>query len=230
MKRKIIIITIISIFLISAGLILYFSSKINKAERNYNDSTTSTSITTKLTAESINEISSTTSTATITTTSQKTTSKKIISTSTSTSTSTSKSTSKQTVPESTTTTKTFSINISDLLKNVKRKKGKVNVYLFYGEGCPHCKLEHEVLDEIKNEYGMYYNLYEFEIWYNKDNYELANVFAGAMNTKLRGVPFTVIGEQTMTGFGSESKEILINKIMEEKDKGYDVYFDKLKER
>lgn len=144
-----------------------------------------------------------------------------------------------TIPESTTTTKKTrtttttklaEINVESLLKNVKREKGKVNIYFFYGDGCPHCELEHEVFAEIKDEYGKYYNLYEFEIWYNNDNRTLAHLFAKSMNIELTGIPFTVIGEQYMTGFGSESKRTLIEKIKEEKDKGYDLYFDVIKEQ
>lgn len=130
----------------------------------------------------------------------------------------------------TTTTKAREIDVESLLKDVKREKGKVNIYFFYGEGCPHCELEHKVFAEIKDKYGKYYNLYEFEIWYNNENRALGHLFAKSMNTELSGVPFTVIGNQYMTGFGSESKNTLIEKIEEEKDKGYDLYFDVIKKQ
>lgn len=233
MKKKVIIITVAAIVLILIGLIFYFSSNKNTVERNHNKSTTTTTTTTTTTNEIVPTESTTTSTTTTTTSKNSKTSKKTNSTSkktNSTIASTNKNDSLFSSTTTTTTKKTPSINVDNLLKNVKREKGKVNIYLFYGNGCPHCKLEHEVLDEIKDEYGKYYNLYEFDIWNNKDYYELAHIFAENMNFELRGVPFTVIGEQYMSGFGSESKDILINKIKEEKDKGYDVYFDKIKER
>lgn len=230
MKKKVIIITVAAIVLILIGLIFYFSSNKNTVERNHNKSTATTTSTTTTT----NEIVPTESTTTSTTTTSKNskTSKKTNSTSKKTNSTIASTNNDDSFSSTTTTTtkKTPSINVDNLLKNVKREKGKVNIYLFYGNGCPHCKLEHEVLDEIKDEYGKYYNLYEFDIWNNKDYYELAHIFAENMNFELRGVPFTVIGEQYMSGFGSESKDILINKIKEEKDKGYDVYFDKIKER
>ena len=37
---------------------------------------------------------------------------------------------------------------------------EVDVYLFYGEGCPHCEAEEEFLDEIKEEYNLNINTYE----------------------------------------------------------------------
>lgn len=145
-----------------------------------------------------------------------------------------------TIPESTTafkktttiktTTKYVEVDVDSLLKNVKRENGKVNIYFFYGRGCPHCELEHEVFNEIKNEYGKYYNLYEFEIWYNNENRSLAHIFAENMNTELKGVPFTVIGDEYISGFGSETKNVLTEKIESQKNKKYDVYFDKIKER
>ena len=129
-----------------------------------------------------------------------------------------------------TTTKYASIDVDSVLKNVKTEKGKVNIYFFYGEGCPHCEKEHQAFAEIKDEYGKYYNLYEFEIWYNKTNNSLAHIFAENMNVELKGVPFTVIGEKNIRGFGESTKQLLIEYINEEKDKGYDLYFDKIKEQ
>ena len=134
-----------------------------------------------------------------------------------------------TTTSTTTTTKYVEIDVDSMLKDVKREKGKVNIYFFYGKGCPHCEHEHEALAEIKKEYGDFYNLYEFEIWYNEANRSLAHIFAEKLNIELKGVPFTEIGEQYMSGFGDESKQVLIQNIESEKDKGYDIYFDEIKE-
>ncbi len=129
-----------------------------------------------------------------------------------------------------TTTKYASIDVDMVLKNVKKEDGKVNIYFFYGDGCPHCEKEHQAFAEIKDEYGKYYNLYEFEIWYNKTNNSLAHIFAENMNVELKGVPFTVIGEKNIRGFGEGTKQLLIEYIKEEKDKDFDLYFDKIKEQ
>lgn len=130
----------------------------------------------------------------------------------------------------TSTTKRPNINVNSLLKNVKREKGKVNIYFFYGDGCPRCELEHKAFKEIKSKYGKYYNLYEFEIWYDKTNNILAHIFAENMNFDLTGVPFTVIGRKYIDGFGTNSKEELIRTIESEKDSGYDLYFDVIKKQ
>ena len=43
----------------------------------------------------------------------------------------------------------------------------LNLYLFYGDGCPHCKQMHEYLDEYLDGKGNL-KLYEYEIYNNVD--------------------------------------------------------------
>ncbi|HAB66486.1 MAG TPA: hypothetical protein DCE23_03865, partial [Firmicutes bacterium] len=115
------------------------------------------------------------------------------------------------------------------LDNVKKAKNKVNIYFFWGDGCPHCEKELEFFNSIKDKYGKYYNLHAYETWYNSSNAEIRNIFATAMGNKEKGVPYTVIGEKSFVGFGDEMKEDFIKAIVEESKKDFDVYFDKLKE-
>ena len=49
---------------------------------------------------------------------------------------------------------------------------KVNVYLFRGEGCPHCEEMLEFFDSIEEEFGQYYTMNTYEVWYNQDNANL----------------------------------------------------------
>lgn len=117
-----------------------------------------------------------------------------------------------------------SINI----ENVIREDNKVNIYFFWGDGCPHCEEEKKFFESIKNNYGEYYNLYAFETWYNEENEKLLYTFADAVNRKVTGVPFTIIGDKTFSGFGEKNKQEFINAIESQHVNGYDVYFDKLK--
>ena len=48
---------------------------------------------------------------------------------------------------------------------------EVNVYLFHGDGCPHCASEIEYLEEIEKEYNEV-NINLYEVWYNEDNQKL----------------------------------------------------------
>lgn len=114
------------------------------------------------------------------------------------------------------------------LENVTYDKNKVNIYFFWGSTCPHCKAEFAFFDEIKEEYGDYYNLYTYEVWENPNNAEIMNKFADALNEKVTGVPYTVIGDVSFTGFGESSKEKFIEAIKNKHQNSSDVYFDKIK--
>ena len=113
------------------------------------------------------------------------------------------------------------------LDNITKEEGKVNIYFFWGDGCPHCESEFAFFDSIESEYGDYYNLYTFETWKNEENAELLKIFSNAMEVESRGVPYTIIGEEVFTGFSESMESDFINAIVEERDKSFDVYFDKI---
>ena len=113
------------------------------------------------------------------------------------------------------------------LDNITKEEGKVNIYFFWGDGCPHCESEFAFFDSIESEYGDFYNLYTFETWQNEENAELLKTFSDAMEVESRGVPYTIIGEEVFTGFSESMESDFINAIVEEKDKSFDVYFDKI---
>lgn len=114
------------------------------------------------------------------------------------------------------------------LENVVREKNKVNIYFFWGDGCPRCERAFEFFDSIKDEYGKYYNLYTFETWHDEDNVKLLKVFAKAMDVEVTGVPYIVIGNQVISGFRDVYKKDIISAIESQYKNSYDVYFDKLK--
>ncbi len=114
------------------------------------------------------------------------------------------------------------------LENVVRNDNKVNIYFFWGNGCPHCAEEFAFFESIKEKYEGYYNLYTFEVWYNEKNAELLNIFAENMNDKVTGIPYTIIGNKSFTGFSEKNKDEIINSIVEQHKNSYDVYFDKIK--
>lgn len=114
-----------------------------------------------------------------------------------------------------------------VLKDVTKEEGKVNIYFFWGNGCPHCKEEFRFLSEIEEEYGSMFNLYTYETWYNEDNAKMAKTFGKALDFKVKGVPFTIIGSKPFSGFGEEQKDKMKKAIEEESKNNFDVYFDKI---
>ena len=78
--------------------------------------------------------------------------------------------------------------------------GKIlNLYLFYGDGCPHCREMHEYLDEyLDGKENL--KLYEYEIYKNKDNANKLRDIIDILDTKESGVPFLIIGNNVITGY------------------------------
>jgi len=116
------------------------------------------------------------------------------------------------------------------LENVVKENNKVNIYFFWGNGCPHCEEESKFFESIKEKYENKFNLYKYEVWYNEENAKTMEAFANAMGDKVTGVPYTIIGEKTFSGFGEKSKNEFIDAIETQHKNNYDVYFDKIKKQ
>lgn len=116
------------------------------------------------------------------------------------------------------------------LQNVSYDREKVNIYFFWGDGCPHCKEEFAFFNQIEGEYGQYYKLNTFEVWYDAENEKILKRFAQEMKDQVSGVPYTIIGDQSYIGFGEENKEKMIDAIMTQHKNSYDVYFSQLQEK
>lgn len=91
---------------------------------------------------------------------------------------------------------------------IKAKEGNpINVYIFYGETCPHCKQELAFLDKISDKYN--FQLKEYEVYFNKQNINLMNRFSKAYGTNFNAVPVVIIGYEHFLGFDEEKTERLI---------------------
>lgn len=113
-----------------------------------------------------------------------------------------------------------------ILENVTYDENKINVYFFWGDGCPHCESEFNFFDSIENEYGDYFTLNAFEVWNNEENASKLTGLASKMGDEVTGVPYTIIGDKTFMGFNDDYKEEMLNIIKNEYKNSYDVYFDK----
>jgi len=78
----------------------------------------------------------------------------------------------------------------------------INVYFFWGEGCPHCAKEKTFLDKLKEEYPNI-NIFDYEVWKNSENRNLLIKAGDKLNADVSGVPFTVIGEKYFIGWYNE---------------------------
>lgn len=79
----------------------------------------------------------------------------------------------------------------------------VNIYLFYGDGCPHCAALEEYLN---NEYSSDKDVtvYKYEVWNNKENQELWKKVENITGEEAKGVPYFVIGDEIYQGYSAGS--------------------------
>jgi len=105
------------------------------------------------------------------------------------------------------------------------EEGVVNIYYFWQEGCPHCDAQFQFLERIEDEWGAYFNLYAFEVTTNADHARLLIEVAELLDTPVRGVPFTVIGEETFTGFSERMENDFIDAIRDGINQDFDVFRD-----
>ena len=86
---------------------------------------------------------------------------------------------------------------------VNAKENKVTLYLFHGEGCPHCASEIEYLNSIEEKYKNL-EIVKYEVWYNEENSNLLQEVYNAYGITRNGVPTTVIGNTIMQGYGTST--------------------------
>ena len=76
---------------------------------------------------------------------------------------------------------------------------ELNIYLFHGDGCPHCRDEIAFFDEyLKDKDNIH--LYKYEVWYDKDNQEKIEEVAKITGKEADGIPYVVIGDYVITGY------------------------------
>jgi len=89
----------------------------------------------------------------------------------------------------------------------------INLYFFYGDGCPHCTKEEVFLDKLELEYENI-KIHRYEVWRNRENADLLKNIAQKLNLNVRGVPVLIVGEETVAGYyndqvtGERIKEII----------------------
>ena len=88
---------------------------------------------------------------------------------------------------------------------------KVDLYLFYGSGCPHCASEKEFLEQIEPNYEQL-EVHLYEVWSNEENQELLGKVKEALNIDQSGVPVTVIGTDYFVGYNQDTATKIEEKI------------------
>ena len=111
----------------------------------------------------------------------------------------------------------------------KENDKQVPIYLFWGNGCGVCKNFLTFLDSITDEYGKYFKLVAFEVWYDANNSNLMTTVSNYLGQPAGGVPYIVIGDQVFGGFSENSEESIKKAIKDlyDSEEKYDVFEDSL---
>lgn len=112
-------------------------------------------------------------------------------------------------------------------KDYKEDDKQTIIYLFRGNGCGFCRNFLSFLNSISEEYGQYFRVVSFEVWYDKDNSALMNKVSTYTNVAATGVPYIIIGEKVFTGYNSDYDEEIKQAIMNQYNKNDKDIFDKI---
>ena len=111
----------------------------------------------------------------------------------------SESTSNSTSKSTTQSTTEFAFNHES---DIDLGSNKSNIYIFWGDGCPHCKALAKFISKLPAETKNKVNIYSFEVWSDKDNKAFMKKFGKYLGEDVSGVPFMVIGDKIFDGYSS----------------------------
>lgn len=100
---------------------------------------------------------------------------------------------------------------------------KVKVYLFRGEGCPHCQDFITYFIDVFKDYEDYFEIVSYEAWKDTNNQKLMYAVKKIVGEEENvAVPFIVVGnDYHLLGFGSDSGEKIIDEALKAyQDKKY----------
>lgn len=121
--------------------------------------------------------------------------------------------------------------IEEKFSNYEETDDQITIYLFRGKGCGYCRAFLEFMNSITDEYGKYFKIVSYEVWYNTDNAELMEKTAKFLNKEASGVPFVIIGDKVFSGYTESYNDSIkseIKKLYNSKDR-YDVFEEMEKE-
>ncbi len=83
-----------------------------------------------------------------------------------------------------------------------KEKADVNLYFFYGDGCPHCAKEEVFLKELEKEKENL-DVYYYETWYDYENAKLLSKIGKELDLDVSGVPILLGGDRVIIGYYNE---------------------------
>lgn len=91
-----------------------------------------------------------------------------------------------------------------LIPTVTPAPNKTLIYLFWGDGCPHCETVKPILREMAQRYPNV-EVREYEVWYQPENEDLFVKMAAAFGFEPHVVPTIFLGGHYWEGFSEQDK-------------------------
>ena len=82
------------------------------------------------------------------------------------------------------------------------KEKTLNIYLFYGDGCPHCAAEEKFFDKYLKEHKDI-KIHKYEVWNSEENAQKYLDVHKLLGDRGNGIPYLVIGSNSITGYDEE---------------------------
>ena len=113
------------------------------------------------------------------------------------------------------------------LTDVVYDENKLNIYLFWGKGCPHCEEEWKFLNRIAPKYYDKIHVYGFEVWNSEENQKIMNEFKDKLNiSKDSGIPLTIIEDKYYIGYDESYNDEILKLIKNNHKNSKDIYLNK----
>lgn len=80
----------------------------------------------------------------------------------------------------------------------------VDLYFFWGDGCPHCTAEEKFLAKIKARYSSL-NVHSFEVWKDSDGQKIFAEIVELLKLPRPAVPLTIVGLVAYSGYGTDTE-------------------------
>ena len=100
---------------------------------------------------------------------------------------------------------------TSILASTMQEDNKTVIYLFWGDGCPHCAKAKPVLEGLVAA-NPSVTMYEFEVWNSEENQSLFAEFGEAYGFTPRYVPTIIIGDQVWEGYDDVFTQEITDKV------------------
>lgn len=113
--------------------------------------------------------------------------------------------------------------------NYSENDDQITIYLFRGKGCAYCRAFLNFINSIVPEYGQYFKVESYEVWYDENNSSLLDGVSNFLEKPASGVPYIVIGDKVFAGYSENYDEDIKTAIKELYDTKKEDRYDVMKE-